>query len=109
MRRRLTELPRELADAREELRRLLDPRLEGWRAARQALIGELERIEARSQVGVTKRTFVLVGWTPRAKLVALRRRLEGGLDTPLVVEEVATSDRDGMPVLLSNSRPGASV
>ena len=73
MQRRLAQLPADLAAARAELAGLLAPRVGDWRAAREALIAQLEQVEAVAEAAATDRTFVVRGWAPRAELPALRR------------------------------------
>lgn len=104
MRRRLEALPGELAQAHQDLRRLIEPELARWVAARMALLGELARIEARAQAGVTERAFVLAGWVPSANLAAVQERLERELGSVVVVEPLPHRTGDPPPVVLSNPR-----
>ena len=105
MRRRLLELPAGLRAARGRLDALLAPHAERWRAGRVALLEELERIEARASAGVTRRTFVLIGWLPRAELPALRERLSAEVGAPLATEALPNVRPDEAPVLMRNAAP----
>jgi V/A-type H+-transporting ATPase subunit I len=104
MERRLGEIPAELDRARRELHALLAPRAAAWRAARERLLGELELLEAVAHTGVTSRTFVVVGWTPRSQVPRLRRELERSAGGELVLEELATPADVEPPVLMRNRR-----
>jgi V/A-type H+-transporting ATPase subunit I len=101
MERRLGELPAELARRTAELHELLSPRAASWRAAREALAGELDRVEAIGQVGETSRTFVVVGWTPRRELARLRDELDRSAGGELVLERLPERGAEP-PVLLAN-------
>jgi V/A-type H+-transporting ATPase subunit I len=104
MERRLSALPHEIAQTREELRTLIKPHLAYWISARVALLGELERVQARAQAGVTQRAFVLAGWTTREQVAALRTCLTR--ESPsLVVEARPSAPAEAAPVLLSNPHP----
>lgn len=105
MERRLVEIPAELERAQQELQALLVPRAAAWRAARERLQGEVERLEAVAQTGTTSRAFVAVGWTPRAEVPRLRTELERSAGGELVLEELATPDETEPPVLMRNRRP----
>lgn len=104
MDRRLGEIPAELHQAQQELHALLAPRVAAWRAARERLLAELERVEAVAQTGATSRTFVVVGWAPRAQLSRLRRELERSAGGELVLEELSTPAHVEPPVLMQNRR-----
>jgi V/A-type H+-transporting ATPase subunit I len=102
MERRLDELPAELERTRQELHALLAPRAPRWRAAREELLGEVERVEAVGQAGATSRTFVVTGWAPRAQVPELRRELERSAAGELVLEELPTPAGAEPPVLMRN-------
>jgi V/A-type H+-transporting ATPase subunit I len=102
MERRLAELPAELEQTRHELHALLASRAGRWRAVREELLGEVERIEAVEQAGATSRTFVVMGWTPRAQVPELRRELERSAAGELALEELPTPPGAEPPVLMRN-------
>jgi V/A-type H+-transporting ATPase subunit I len=102
MDRRQSEIPAELDQARHELHALLAPRAAAWRATREQLLSELERLEAVAYTGATSRTFVVVGWTPRAQVPQLRRELERSAGGELVLEELSTPADAEPPVLMRN-------
>jgi V/A-type H+/Na+-transporting ATPase subunit I len=104
MERRLGEIPAELDRAQRELRALLAPRAAAWRAARERLLGEVDRLEAVAHAGVTSRTFVVVGWTPRSQVHRLRHELERSAEDELVLEELAAPADAEPPVLMRNRR-----
>jgi V/A-type H+/Na+-transporting ATPase subunit I len=104
MDRRLGEIPGELDRAQQELQALLAPRASGWRAARERLLDELERVEAVADAGATDRTFVVVGWTPRAQLPRLRGELERSASGELVLAELTAPVDVEPPVLMQNRR-----
>ena len=99
---RLREIPAELDQTQRELHALLAPRAAAWRASRQQLLAELERIEAVAHAGATNRTFVVVGWAPRAQLAQLRQELERSAGGELVLEELSTQAEP--PVLMRNRK-----
>jgi V/A-type H+-transporting ATPase subunit I len=104
MKRRLGELPGALAAELDALRGLVEAHIDHWAEARAALLGELERIEARAKAGLTSRAFVLVGWLPRSELTVLRRRLEDEVGARLTVGELRYEGCDQAPVLMHNAR-----
>jgi V/A-type H+-transporting ATPase subunit I len=104
MQRRFGEIPAELERAEQELHALLAPRVPAWRAAREELVGELERLEAVADAGATSRTFVVVGWAPRSQVSRLRRELERATAGELVLEELPTPAGAEPPVLMRNRR-----
>jgi V/A-type H+-transporting ATPase subunit I len=104
MQRRLGEIPAELERTERELHALLAPRAVRWRAARDDLVGELERLEVVADAGATSRTFVVVGWAPRAQVPLLRRELERAAAGQLVLEELSTPVGAEPPVLMRNRR-----
>jgi V/A-type H+/Na+-transporting ATPase subunit I len=103
MRRRLAEIPDELARTQQELEGLLGPRVTTWRASREEFLAELERIEAVACAGATSRTFVVAGWVPRASVPQLRSELERAAAGELVVEETPADAEP--PVLMRNRTP----
>ena len=104
MQQRLAQLPGDLAAARAELAGLLGPRVDDWRAAREALVAQLEQVEAIAGAAATERTFVVGGWAPRAELPALRRALESTAGGELSLDELPTPPDRVPPVLLHNRR-----
>jgi V/A-type H+-transporting ATPase subunit I len=104
MERRLAEIPAELDQAQQELHDVLVPRTAAWRAARELLVAELEQVEAVAQAGGTSRTFVVVGWAPRAQLARLRAELERSAAGQLVLEELSAPAGAEAPVLMQNRR-----
>ena len=64
MQRRLAAAPGRPRRARAELAGLLAPRVDDWRAAREALIAQLEQVEAIAEVAATDRTFVVGAGLP---------------------------------------------
>jgi V/A-type H+-transporting ATPase subunit I len=103
MERRLADLPAELDQAQQELHALLAPRTAAWRAARERLSAEIEQLEAMAQAGATSRTFVVVGWTPRAQVPELRAELERAAGGELVLEELRAPAAEP-PVLMRNRK-----
>lgn len=101
---RQDEIPAELAEAQRELHALLAPRVPAWTAARERLRAEIEQIEAVAHAGATSRTFVVVGWTPRAQVRALQDELERSAGGELVLEELATTVEAEPPVLMRNRK-----
>jgi V/A-type H+/Na+-transporting ATPase subunit I len=101
---RLDEIPAELDLAQRELHALLAPRVASWAAARERLLAEIERIEAVAHAGATSRTFVVVGWAPRARVPELRRELERSAGGELVLEELSTPVAVEPPVLMLNRK-----
>jgi V/A-type H+-transporting ATPase subunit I len=99
---RLGEIPAELDRAQAELRALLEPRVAAWRAARERLVADIERVEAMAHAGATSRAFVVVGWTPRAHVPELRLELERAAGGQLVLEELSTPSEVEPPVLMRN-------
>jgi V/A-type H+/Na+-transporting ATPase subunit I len=104
MQQRLAQLPADLDRARAELADLLAPRSGDWRAAREALVAQLEQVEAVAVAAATDRTFVVGGWTPRAELPELRRALELAAGGELSLDELPTPPDRMPPVLLHNRR-----
>jgi len=102
MQSRLVEIPVELEQAERDLRMRLAPRVEAWRAARESIDADIARIEAVASLGSTSRAFVVVGWTPRARIAELRLELEHAANDQLVLEELASSPEVDPPVLLRN-------
>jgi V/A-type H+-transporting ATPase subunit I len=101
---RQREIPVELDRAQRELHALLAPRAPAWAAAGERLLAEIERIEAVTHAGATSRTFVVVGWTPRAQVPELRDELERSAGGELVLEELSTPDEGEPPVLMRNRK-----
>jgi V/A-type H+/Na+-transporting ATPase subunit I len=99
---RLGEIPIELEQAEQDLRTLLAPRVEAWRAARERIDADIARVEAVGSLGSTSRAFVVVGWTPRARIAELRLELEHAANGQLVLEELASSPDVDPPVLMRN-------
>jgi V/A-type H+-transporting ATPase subunit I len=99
---RLSEIPAELGRAQHELHALLAPRVAAWRAARERLLSDIERLDAVAHAGATDRTFVVVGWAPREHVVELRRELERSAGGELVLEELASPADVEPPVLMRN-------
>ena len=106
MQQRLAQLPGDLAAARAELAGLLAPRVDDWRAAREALVAQLEQVEAIAGAAATERTFVVEGWAPRAELPALQTALEARAGGELSLDELPTPP-DGMPPVLLHNRRAA--
>ena len=104
MDRRLGEVPGELARAQQELQSLLAPRAAVWRATRERLIDEVERVEAVADTGATRRTFVVMGWMPRAQVPHLRGELERSANGEVVLAELPTRVEAEPPVLMQNRR-----
>ncbi len=100
MQRRLRELPDEVADTSRRLQELLAARAAGWRVARADIIAELDQVEAVARLAGTARTFVAVGWTPRAQLPLLRGELERVAAGELALQELASANT--APVLMQN-------
>jgi V/A-type H+-transporting ATPase subunit I len=99
---RLRDLPAEIDQAQQQLHALLAPRTAAWQAARERLSAELEQLEALEYAGATSRTFVVVGWTPRAQVPELRDELERAAGRELVLEELGTPHGVEPPVLMRN-------
>ncbi len=104
MERRLGEIPSELDRAQQELQALLAPRAAVWRVARERLLDELERVEAVTDTGATRRTFVVGGWMPRAQVRRLRDELERSASGEAVLAELATPVDVEPPVLMQNRK-----
>jgi V/A-type H+/Na+-transporting ATPase subunit I len=104
MDRRLGEIPSELDRAQQELQALLAPRAAVWRVTRELLLDELERVEAVTDTGATRRTFVVVGWMPRAQVRRLRGELELSASGEAVLAELATPVDVEPPVLMQNRK-----
>jgi V/A-type H+-transporting ATPase subunit I len=102
MENRLREIPAELDRAHVDLQALLTPRLAGWRAARQRLLGDIEQLEAVAQAGATERAFVIVGWTQRDRVPELRRELEQAAGRELALDQLPTTPESEPPVLMRN-------
>lgn len=101
---RLGEIPTELDQAQRELHALLAPRAVAWAAARARLLAEIEQVEAVAHAGATSRTFVVVGWAPRAQVPELRAELELSAGGELVLEELSTPAEAEPPVLMRNRK-----
>ncbi len=101
---RLAEIPAELDRAQQELHALLAPRAGGWAAARARLLAEIEQVEAVAHAGATSRTFVVVGWTPRAHVPELRDELERSAGGELVLEVLPSPAEAEPPVLMRNRK-----
>jgi V/A-type H+-transporting ATPase subunit I len=101
---RVREIPAELDRAQAELRALLTPRVSAWRAARQRLVGDIEKLEAVAQAGVTGRAFVIAGWTPTERVPELRFELERAAGGQLVLDELPTPSEVEPPVLMRNRK-----
>jgi V/A-type H+-transporting ATPase subunit I len=99
---RLREIPGELDRTQSELRALLAPRAAAWRAARLRLLGQVEQLEAVAKAGATDRAFVIVGWTPRERVPALRLELERAASSELALDVVSTLPEMEPPVLMRN-------
>jgi V/A-type H+/Na+-transporting ATPase subunit I len=109
MRSRLDTLPRLIAEVDGALAALLAQHAAGWWAARQRLAVELEKLAVAGRLGLTRRTFLAVGWVPSRRLKAVRAELDGRFGGKVVVQELAAG-RGGAsgarpPVLLRNRRP----
>jgi len=102
---RLRDLPVELERAQADLRRILEPRSRGWRAASIRLAAELEQLEAVERLGATARTFVAVGWTPSSQLPVLRQELERAANAEIALEVVEPTPDTAPPVLMRNRAP----
>ena len=101
---RLGEIPAELGRTQQELHALLAPRVAAWAAARVRLLAEIEQVEAVAHAGATGRTFVVVGWAPRAQVPKLRDELERSAGGELVLEELSTPAEAEPPVLMRNRK-----
>jgi V/A-type H+/Na+-transporting ATPase subunit I len=99
---RLREVPVELEQAQAELRALLAPRAASWRGARRRLLADIEQLEAVAQAGATGRAFVIVGWTPSARVAELRLELEATAGGQLVLDELPPPSEAEPPVLMRN-------
>jgi V/A-type H+-transporting ATPase subunit I len=101
---RLGDIPAELEQTQEELHALLAPRAAAWRAARERLLADIERLEAVAHAGATSRTFVVVGWAPREQVPELRHELERSAGGELVLEELTNPAEVEPPVLMQNPK-----
>ena len=104
MENRRLEIPAEFDRAQRELHELLAPHVVAWTAARERLLAEIEQIEAVTHAGATSRTFVVVGWTPRARVPELREELEHSVGRELVLEELSPRGEAEPPVLMRNRK-----
>lgn len=104
---RLVEIPGEIERVREELRRLGEEWAPSLVLLRAALGDRLGEMEVARQVGATRYTFVLVGWTARRDLRALKDALARQVGPQVLVGELEV-DREEMkraPVALANPAP----
>lgn len=105
MRRRLDEVPREIAEAEAERHALLRPHVDWLTAARTAVLADLELLTAAGELGATRRAFVAEAWAPRARVDRLRSELERRFGPAVYVEDISVSPYDPQaPVLLHNVR-----
>ncbi|MCX7851519.1 MAG: hypothetical protein N2383_01930 [Caldilineales bacterium] len=107
IREQLRRIPEELKAIEAELARQTARHRPRWLAARAAVLRRLEQLRARSQLGETEHTFVLVGWIPRRDLPRLRAALEAEFPHGPAIEEIPTDPATMLkaPVLLENPRP----
>lgn len=108
-RRRLAELPQQIADVETRLSKLGS----GWGSKlwtyRACIDDQLAELRALASLGMTEYTFVLQGWTPERDLPAVVQRLAQEAGTAVVVERLPISpDGAGAPVALANPRPSRS-
>ncbi|MDH3294350.1 MAG: hypothetical protein OER95_08530 [Acidimicrobiia bacterium] len=101
MERRLTELPADLEDRRERIRRLVAPHGH-WVPASRQLAARMDQLAAVRLMGATPHTFVVCGWVPTPRMAEVRAALAatGGGSTVLVESPPGRSDSP--PVLLDN-------
>ena len=104
MERRLTELPAEIAAAREAIDDFVRPR-GNWAACGEHLSDRLEQFAAIRHLGATLHTFVISGWVPEAELVSLPGDLADEVGPEVVFESVAATAGDVPPVLMDNPAP----
>ncbi len=104
MEQRLIDLPSEIASARASLLNLLGWRGH-WHAVREYADRRLDQLATLRKIGVTDRTFVIVGWTPRTALDEVAEALRSEVGDQVLVAELDTADDDAPPVLLHNPRP----
>ncbi len=103
---RLATIPKEL----EKIHRELDALADAWRARlavwSAVLHDQLQELEVRGKFGATQYTFIVVGWMPRNRLLALRDALAREVGNEIVLEElpVTQHEREHCPVVLSNPR-----
>ena len=100
---RIEQLPGLVAQAREDLRALLEPQLPAWLRLRAWARAELDILDAAARTGATRRVFVLHAWLPRGRLAPLRRELSERFG-PTVVVLARAAPIEQAPVLLSNPR-----
>jgi V/A-type H+-transporting ATPase subunit I len=103
-RRRIAELPDEIADARTTLAAFLireAPRIKGMLAQ---VTGRLEAALQTGKLAVSGRAFVLQGFVPRAEFEALNTRLADELEGRVVVTDlgIAHGEEDRVPTKLRN-------
>ena len=106
LRARRRELPRELREVEEGLRRLARERAPELRAVRALLHDRLEELAVLPLLGVTERAAVAEGWAPREGLPRLERALLARLGPRAALERVAREEWRGeeAPVELRNPR-----
>lgn len=104
---RLAEIPGEIERIRQELRCLGEEWAPSLALLRAALSDRLREVEVAGQVGATRYTFVLVGWTARRDLSALKEALARGVGAQVLVGEVEVGREElkRAPVALVNPRP----
>lgn len=105
MQRRLADVRTAIADAEAERRALLLPHADRLANLREALVDDIEQLEAIERLGVTTRTFLAHCWVPRPQLDLLRRELRVRGGPSVLVEDLRVSPYEPeAPVLMRNSR-----
>ncbi len=106
MRRRLEEIPRELAALEAERRTAREAHAADIARARMAAHDRLAAFEAVSRAAVTERAFVLEGWLPAESLDAFTSRLRRACGDAIVVERCTREEWTAAeaPVVLQNPR-----
>ncbi|MFZ0548333.1 MAG: V-type ATP synthase subunit I [Candidatus Promineifilaceae bacterium] len=107
IRRQLEIIPKALTDIQSEITQLAQawlPRLQSWHFC---LRNRLEKLRILEKFGETEQTFVLVGWTPQAKVEMIREKLNEASEGKVVVDSLPFRDEDYelAPVVLQNPAP----
>lgn len=105
-RRRLAELPQQIAAVEAQLGELGSEWAGKLWAYRACVDDRLAELRALAMLGMTEYAFVLQGWTPERDLPAVEQRLAQEAGAAVVVERLPISPEGvGAPVALANPRP----
>jgi V/A-type H+-transporting ATPase subunit I len=104
MERRISTLPREVAETQRAITDLVEPH-RGWWATQTTIYARLDQLEAIRSIGTTHHVFVAVGWVPEPDLPTLRSALEAEVGPQVMMEQIVAEPDEEPPVLLRNPSP----